>query len=161
MDMNTEQFIKKLKQSNLYAECPCGEEFKISESVLFDGTKPFPPEAFEIQKAMKEELKSREEDLKKRKKLATEKAQITTRAVNVGTNLEKVLPTMKDFKWELPDSRVLGNPIDLITFNGFSINKVSSISFIEVKSGKARLNDHQKSIKDAVEDKKVSYKEFR
>jgi predicted Holliday junction resolvase-like endonuclease len=161
MDMNTEQFIKKLKQSNLYAECPCGEEFKISEAILFDGTKPFPPEALDIQKVMKEELIDKEEQLKKRKKLATEKAQITTRAVNVGTNLEKVLPTMKDFKWELPDSRFLGNPIDLITFNGFSINKVSSISFIEVKSGKAKLNDHQKSIKDAVEDKKVVYQEFR
>jgi len=159
--MNTEQFIKKLKQSNLYAECPCGKEFKISEAILFDGTKPFPPEALEIQKEMKEELKRRADGLKKRKKLATEKAQITTRAVNVGMNLEKVLPTMKDFKWELPDSRVLGNPIDLITFNGFSINKVSSISFIEVKSGKAKLTDHQKSIKDAVEDKKVFYKEFR
>jgi predicted Holliday junction resolvase-like endonuclease len=161
MEMNVETLIKKLKQSSLYAECPCGGEFKISEVVLFDGTKPFPPEALEIQKEMKEDLKDRADELKKRKKLATEKAQITTRSVNIGQNLEKVFPTMKDFKWELPDSRVLGNPIDLITFNGFSISKVSSISFIEVKSGKARLNDHQKSIKDAVEDKKVVYKEFR
>jgi len=159
--MNIEELIKRLKQSNLYAECPCGGEFKISQAILFDGTKPFPPEAYEIQKQMKEELKERADELKKRKKLATEKAQITTRSVNVGQNLEKVFPTMKDFKWALPDSRVLANPIDLITFNGFSMNKVSSISFIEVKSGKARLNDHQKSIKDAVEDKKVKYKEFR
>ena len=61
---------------------------------------------------------------------------------------------MADFKWELPDSRFLGDPIDLITFNGLSMNKIKSINFIEVKSGQARLNAHQKSIKEAIEDKK-------
>lgn len=159
--MNTEHLIRKLKESNLYAECPCGGEFKLSKTILFDGTKPFPPKALEVQKKLKEELKERKENLKKRKKLATEKAKITTKAVNVGITLEKILPTMRDFKWELPDCRVLGNPIDLITFNGFSLGKVNSISFIEVKSGDARLNQHQKSIRDAIEDKKVSYKVFK
>jgi len=159
--MNTEKIIQKLKDANIYAECPCGEEFKLSEAILFDGTKPFPEKAFEIQKQLKEQLKDRLEELKKRKKLATEKAQITTKAVNVGKNLEKVLPTMADFKWELPDSRFLGDPIDLIIFNGLSINNVKSINFIEVKSGNARLNEHQKSIRDAIADKRVSYKVFK
>jgi len=159
--MNTEEIIKQLKSSNIYAECQCGGEFKLSQAILFDGTKPFPQEALEIQKQLKEQIKGREDELKKRKKLATEKAQITTKAVNIGKNLEKVLPTLKDFKWELPDSRFLGDPIDLITFNGLSAGKVNSINFIEVKSGNARLNGHQKSIKDAIEDKKVSYKELK
>ncbi len=159
--MNTEQLIKQLKESNLYAECPCGGEFKLSETILFDGTKPFPVEAIEKQKELKEGLKEREEELKKRKNLATKKAEITTKSVNVGKNLEKVLPTMKDFKWKLADCRFLGDPIDLITFNGFSVSKIDSIGFIEVKSGGARLNDHQKAIKEAIEDKKVSYKVFK
>ena len=159
--MNIEQLIKKLRESNLYAECPCGGEFKLSRSILFDGTKPFPEKALEIQKRFKEELKDREEKLKKRRKLATEKAQITTKAVNIGKNLEKVLPTMRDFKWTVPDSKFLGDPIDLIIFNGLSINKVKSINFIEVKSGKAGLNNHQKSIRDAIEEQKVSYKVFK
>lgn len=159
--MKTIDIIKKLKESNLYAECSCGGEFKLSDGILFDGTKPFPEEAKEAQKAYKEELKEREEELKKRKKLATEKAQITTKSVNVGKNLEKVLPTLKKFKWELPDCRFLADPIDLLIFTGLSRNKIDSISFIEVKSGGARLNPHQKSIKEAVEDKKVSYKVFK
>ena len=160
--MNTAELIQQLKQSNLYAECShCDEEFKLSDAILFDGTEPFPTEALEAQKLLKENLNERQEDLKKRIKLVTEKAQITTKAVNVGKNLEKVLPTMVDFKWELPDCRFLGDPIDLVTFNGLSRNKVDSISFIEVKSGAARLNEHQKSIKDAIEDKKLSYKEFK
>ncbi|MFA4819954.1 MAG: Holliday junction resolvase-like protein [Candidatus Aenigmatarchaeota archaeon] len=156
--MDIEQLIRELKQSGLYAECTCGEEFKLSEAFLFDGTKTFPSKAIEIQKTLNEALEKRLEDLKKREKLATKKAEITTKSVNVGKNLEKVLPTMRDFKWELPDSRFLGDPIDLITFNGLSAGKVNSINFIEVKSGNARLNEHQKSIKDAIEGKRVSYK---
>ena len=156
-----EQLIKKLKASNLYAECICGKEFKLSESIIFDGTKPFPKEALDAQRNLKAELKERGENLKKRRKLATEKAEITSKSVNIGQNLEKVLPTMKDFKWKLADCRVLGNPIDLLTFNGFSTGSVDSVSFIEVKSGAARLNKHQKAIKDAIEDKKVSYKVFK
>ncbi|MBW2965660.1 hypothetical protein KY342_00990, partial [Candidatus Woesearchaeota archaeon] len=64
----TEQLIKKLKESKLYAECPCGGEFKLSEAVLFDGTKPFPKEALEVQTQLKQELKDRTEKLKKKKK---------------------------------------------------------------------------------------------
>ena len=150
-----------MRASDLYAECPCGGEFKLSESLLFDGTKSFPEEALETQKNLEESLKTREEALKKRMKLATQTAQATTKAVNIGKNLEKVLTTMKDFKWPTPDSKFLGDPIDLIIFNGLSENKVKSINFVEVKSGKARLNGHQKSIRDAITDKKVSYKVFK
>ena len=156
--MHIESLIKKLLNSTLYAVCPCGGEFKLSSSILFDGTKPFPEEALEIQERFKERLKEREEHLKKIRKLATEKAQITTKAVNIGRNLEKVLPIMKDFRWSIPDSKFLGDPIDLIVFDGLSVNKVKSIDFIEVKSGKAPLNSHQKMIRDAIEEHKVSYK---
>jgi len=159
--MNTEQLIRELKASNLYAECPCGEEFKLSKALLFDGTKPFPEEAIKIQEELKEALAERQAELEKRRKLATHKALVTTKAVNIGKNLEKVLPTMKDFKWTVPDSKFLGDPIDLMTFNGLSIGKINSISFIEVKSGNAKLNEHQKSIRDAIADQKVSYKVFK
>lgn len=110
---------------------------------------------------MKEQFKEREEELLRRKKSATEKAKVTAKAVNVGKNLEKVLPTMKDFKWELSDCRFLGDPIDFLTFNGVSLGKVESLSFVEVKSGAARLNEHQKQIKKAIEDKNVSFKVFK
>lgn len=159
--MKTEEIIQSLKQSDLWAESPCGHEFKLSEAILFDGTKPFPKEALESKKALLDELKGREEELNKQKKLATEKAFITSTSVNIGKNIEKIFPTLKDFSWELPDCRFIGDPIDMITFNGLSSNKVNSISFIEVKSGGARLNSHQKMIKDAIEDKKVSYEEFK
>ena len=150
--------MKKLKESNLYAQCPCGGEFKLSQAILFDGSKPFPPEALAIQKAKEEELKEREKDILKRKKLASEKAEITAKAVNIGKKIEVIFPTLKDFNWTLPDCRYLGDPIDMVIFNGASVDKISSISFVEIKSGNARLNKHQKAVKEAIEDNKVDFK---
>ena len=158
--MTISEIIDKLKNSDLYAECSCGGEFKLSDIVLFDGTKPFPPEVKVVQERYEEELKQREEGLEKSKKLATERATITTTAVNIGKILEKVLPTMDDFRWNIPDCRFLGDPIDLLTFNGCCQNKIESISFIEVKSGKARLNKNQRQVRDAVQDEKVRYEVF-
>ena len=159
--METEEIIRQLKNSNLWAESPCGHEFQLSKAILFDGTKPLIKEAMEQKQVLLDELKKREEDLAKQKKNATSKALSTTKAVNIGKNLEKISPTLKNFKWELPDCRFIGDPFDLITFNGLSINNINSISFIEIKSGKARLNAHQKMIKDAIEDKKILYQEFK
>jgi predicted Holliday junction resolvase-like endonuclease len=158
--LNTQKIIDRLKKSDLYAECRCGAEHKLSDLLLFDGTKPFPPEVLAVQEQYEEELKKRNAKLEKNKKLTTEKATITTRSVNIGKNLEKILPLMEDFKWQLPDCRFLGDPIDLLTFNGLSVNNINSISFIEVKSGKARLSKHQKLVKEAVEDNRVKYRVF-
>lgn len=158
--MNTEELIKNLKSSELFAECPCGQEFRIADAALFDGTQSFPKEALEKQEELKKLLNDRAKQLEKNFKLATEKAQITATAVNIGKNLEKVLPVAKDFKWVVPDTKVLGDPIDMLIFNGLSNSKVDSLSFVEVKSGAARLNGHQKSIRDAIEDHKVSYGVF-
>lgn len=158
--VETQEIIESLQNSDLYAECPCGAEFKLSELILFDGTQPFPPEVVEIQEKYEEELQKRDASLEKNMKLTTEKAIITTRSVNIGKNFEKVLPLMEEFRWQLPDCRFLGDPIDLLTFNGLTENKIESISFIEVKSGKARLNKNQKLVKDAVEDNRVRYRVF-
>ena len=158
--MSTQKIIDRLKNSDLFAECPCGTEHKLSDLLLFDGTKPFPSEVQKVQEEYEEELRKRNARLEKSKKLTTDKAVITTRSVNIGRNLEKILPIMEDFKWQLPDCRFLGDPIDLLTFNGLSENNIDSISFIEVKSGKARLNKHQKLVKEAVEDNRVKYRVF-
>jgi predicted Holliday junction resolvase-like endonuclease len=160
--METEEIIQLLKKSDIYAEhSACGGEFKISDALLFDGTKPFPFTAMEVQKSLEERLKERQEELKKSMKRATTGAQTTAKSVNVGKLLEKVFPTMNDFKWELSDCRFLGEPIDLVIFHGLTAGNVESIRFLEVKSGKAVLNKHQKNIKEAIENNKIKYEEFK
>jgi len=158
--MGTEEIIKQLKSSGLFAECPCGGEFKLSEAILFDGTKSFPEKAVNIRKFLEEEFIERQEDLKNRIKNATTKTQKATLSTNIGQELEKICPTFNCFKWALPDCRFLGNPIDFLAFDGLSKNKIEKIDFVELKTGAGRLNPHQKSIKDAVEDGKVSFEEF-
>ena len=158
--MQVDQLIENLKVSKLYAQCPCGEEFAISDTFLFDGTKPFPKEALDTQAELQKALDERKADLAKQIKQITERTAKTTAAINIGKSLEKVLPVAKDFKWVVPDTKVLGDPIDMLIFNGLSIAKVESLSFVEVKSGAARLNAHQKSIRDALADHKVSYGVF-
>jgi predicted Holliday junction resolvase-like endonuclease len=150
--------IADLKRGKIYAECDCGEEFKLKDAIIFDGSKPFPSEAKRIQEELLNELKERQEVLKKDLQLATQKAKITSASVNLGKQMEKVLPTLAEYRWALPDSRFLGDPIDVIAFNGLEHNKIETISFIEVKTGKARLSQGQKSIKEAIEEKRVSYK---
>jgi len=158
--MEINQLIKDLKTSNLYAECPCGQEFAISDAFLFDGTQPFPNEALTIQVELQKALDEQKAELAKQIKQITERTAKTTAAVNIGKSLEKILPVAKDFKWVVPDTKVLGDPIDMLIFNGLSMGKVESLSFVEVKSGAARLNAHQRSIRDAIADDKVSYGVF-
>ena len=160
MKVEVGELIKNLKASGLYAECPCGEEFAISDTFLFDGTKPFPKEALEIRGELQKTLDERKAALVKQIKQISERTAKTTAAVNIGKSLEKVLPVAKNFRWVVPDTKFLGDPIDMLIFNGLSLGKVESLSFVEAKSGAARLNDHQKSIRDALADHKVSYGVF-
>jgi predicted Holliday junction resolvase-like endonuclease len=44
----------------------------------------------------------------------------------------------------------------MIIFNGLSAMSVQSITFMEIKTGKSRLDEHQKLVKEAVSDGKVS-----
>lgn len=160
MQSETQQIIDNLKNSDLYAECTCGDEFRLSDLILFDGTKPFPPEVIEIQEQYEERLKNRDEKLAHDMLSNTDVLLNRTRGINLGMSLEKVLPIMDNFRWQIPDCRFLGKPIDMITFNGLSENRIESISFIEIKSGFSRLTKSQKLVKDAVEDQKVKYKVF-
>jgi len=121
--------------SKLFAECPCGLEFPLTDAFFFDGTKPFPQKAIGAQTELEQHLEDRKEKLAKDIKELTELKAKKTAAVNIGKSLEKVLPAAKDFKWSMPDSKFLGDPIDLIIFNGLSKNKVESLSFVEVKTG--------------------------
>lgn len=157
--MKTEQLIRELKSCGLVAECPCGEEFKLSDAVLFDGLGKFPPKADEVKTAWLEDLKEKIDDLKKRKLSAMEGAEKKAMEVGFGKIIEKIIPTHAAFGIAASDCRPLYEPIDFLAFNGLTEGKLASISFMEIKTGGSRLNGHQKQVKEAVEAKKVSYKE--
>jgi len=69
---------------------------------------------------------------------------------------------MKDFCFDRNDCRSLFDPIDYIIFEGLSKkNSVSKILFAEIKTGKARLNNHQKEIRSLVERKRVEWDTYQ
>jgi len=156
--MNSVQLIRELQNSNLYAECTCGDEFKLSDSIMFDGTGSFPSEAEGIKKELLSEIKERLEELKKRKLYADVGAEKKAMVVGIGKIIEKILPAHKEFPLITSDCRPLFEPVDMIVFNGCTNSKVDSITFLEIKTGKAKLNSHQKAVRDAIEERKLDFK---
>lgn len=155
-----DDLIKSLRAQELIAECPCcHNDFRLSDALLFDGTKKFPDEAKVRRDDYELELKSRRADLRKRKKLASERAIITTEAVSVGKMVEHLVPILEGFEYNPADCRTLFDPIDLLVFNGLTSSKVDLLAFMEIKTGNARLNKHQRLIRDAIRDGRVFYEE--
>ncbi len=163
MSFNVDSMIKQLRESHLFAGCPnCGGEFSLSKVDLFDGTKKFPENAESIKTELLLDLKERQteqsvrlKDLEKRKISAHTGSEKKAIEVGMGKIMEKVLPYYKDFTIPLADCRFLAEPIDVIIFDGASKQNIKKISFLEIKTGDATLNPHQKMVKKAIENKNV------
>lgn len=157
--MDMEELIKDLKSSNLVAQCPrCNEGFKLSEAVLFDGMGKFPESAEEKRLLLLQEFDKRKKELEKRRVSAGVNAEKKAIEVGFGKIIEKFIPAYKDLKLDFAECRPLYDPIDLIVFNGLVKQNVDFITFLEIKSGDAKLSKHQKIIKDAVTDGRVDLK---
>jgi len=155
-----ERLIRSMKSPELVAECPsCNGTFPMSDAILFDGTKPFPLEAEPRKDEYEQELGDLHNDLKKKKDRATKAAARTAEAVNIGQMIEHIVPVLEGFRYETADCRALFDPIDVIIFKGLTQSKVDQITFLEIKTGRARLNQHQKMVSDAKDRERVFYEE--
>lgn len=85
----------------------------------------------------------------------------TQRAVLGGKFAENLAPFFPDFPFDPTECHFVGSPIDFIVFEGAKDKEVSKIVFLEVKSGKARKSEVQKSIFDAIANGRVSWREYR
>lgn len=95
--------------------------------------------------------------IEKEKKAAINKS----RAVLKGQFTEQLSPFGDDFPVKASECRFLGAPIDFICFTGLDDRHVEEIVFVEVKSGNAKMNSTEKSIKEAVLKKKIKFVEYR
>lgn len=89
----------------------------------------------------------------KNKELESKKRSLETTYGYAVENLTPFIAEMRDRDPKL--FRQLGQPIDYIYWGE------DEITFIEVKSGNARLNEKQRKIKKLIEDKKVVFEEVR
>lgn len=76
-------------------------------------------------------------------------------AVRFGKMSEQLLPFSGKTPFAPENFRFIGSPVDGIAF------EENEIVFCEFKSGGAVLSERQKKIRKLVEEKKVSWKEFR
>ena len=84
-----------------------------------------------------------------------------SRAVLGGLFSEQLAPYLPDFPYSPSEVRFLGKPIDFLVFKGADEKKIDEVVFVEVKSGKSKINNHEKNLKDAIEKKKVRWEEYR
>ena len=84
-----------------------------------------------------------------------------SRAVLGGQFSEQLAPYLPDFPYSPTECRFLGKPIDLVVFKGMDGKDISEVKFVEIKSGKSKLNQHEAKLRDVIKEKKVSWEEYR
>lgn len=156
------EVINSLNSGNFYCECPCGcrEEIKLKDADLFY-LDDFTAKGKQAHQALLDDMKQQRLDLKEREKNMKARPQLTAKAVNIGFILERIAPSFDNFPFANNDCRSLFDPIDYVIFEG--LNKsgvVTKIIFTDIKTGNARLNNHQKEIKSLIQNKKVDFKTY-
>ncbi len=156
------EIIRTLEENNFFVECPCcGEPVLLKNAGLFY-LDDFSPEAEKLYQEKVGECKVREKEIREERKAISRRSETATTTINIGFILERIAPTMSDFRFDRNDCRSLFDPIDYIIFEGLSKkHSVSKILFAEIKTGKARLNDHQKEIRALVERKQVTWDTYK
>lgn len=178
-----ESIINILENLNgIQITCPnCDENFTLKKARLFDIRQPYSnkiknvianhkaslqKELNNIQREEKmylgkiDKIKEKERLLLTRMRNRPKKTLITTKATNIGQILEKILPTSKNYKFDTRECVSMFKPIDYLAFNGLIKKNVNSISFIEVKTGEARLSPSQNKIKQIINEGNLSIKLF-
>ena len=86
---------------------------------------------------------------------------LKSRSVLSGQFSEQLAPYLPDFQYLPTECRFMGKPIDFIVFKGMDEKKIDEVIFVEVKSGNAKLTEHEKNLKETIEKKKVKWVEYR
>ncbi len=86
---------------------------------------------------------------------------LKSRAVLSGQFSEQLAPFLPDFDFKPTECRFIGKPIDFLVFKGMDERDINEIVFVEVKSGNSKLSSVEKKVKEAVQNKKVRWEEYR
>jgi predicted Holliday junction resolvase-like endonuclease len=84
-----------------------------------------------------------------------------SREVLGGKFSEQLAPFLPDFKYDPTESRFIGTPIDLLIFKGLSSGNPEEIVFLEIKTGKSRLSQPERKIKELIEGKKIRWELYQ
>jgi len=83
-----------------------------------------------------------------------------SRSVLSGMFAEQLAPYLPNFPFSPTEAKFIGAPIDFQVFKGMDAQRIEEVIFVEVKSGSARLNHNERSLKDAIDNKRVRWHEY-
>ena len=72
------------------------------------------------------------------------------RSVVKGQLVEQIAPFLPEVPYATADAKFLGQPIDMIVFDGMSEGEVRKIIISDIKTGSASLTKVQRQIRDAI-----------
>jgi hypothetical protein len=86
-----------------------------------------------------------------------------SRSVLGGLFSEQVAPFLPDFPADLKasEARFIGKPIDFLIFKGMDEQNITEVVFVEVKSGTSQLSPSERKLKEAIDAKRVTWREYR
>jgi predicted Holliday junction resolvase-like endonuclease len=76
---------------------------------------------------------------------------------------EQIATLLPDFPKDLKasEARFVGKPIDFLFFKGMDEQNITEVIFLEVKTGRSSLNGVERQLRDAIRDRKVTWREYR
>ena len=102
-----------------------------------------------------------ERSFQKRLVDARDDAAKRSRAVIGGQFSEQLAPYLPGFPYKPTEVKFLGKPTDFIVFEGLDERNITSVVFVEVKSGTARMSQTEKSLEVAIATGKVRFEQYQ
>jgi len=94
--------------------------------------------------------------------LARADSRMRSRTGNLAKAAERVAPLLPGFDYDPADVQWVGGTVDCIVWHGLSRDDAKvEVVLLDVKTGKAVLNQRQRRIRDAVREGRVRFEEFR
>jgi predicted Holliday junction resolvase-like endonuclease len=84
-----------------------------------------------------------------------------SQSVTIGKMTEHIVPYLPGFRYNPADARFIGSPIDFVVFDGLGDDDVRKIVFVEIKTGASSLSTRERSVRNAVQDRKIEWLEIK
>ena len=84
-----------------------------------------------------------------------------SRAVLSGQFSEQIAPFLPEFPFKPTEARFIGKPVDFVIFKGMDEKRIDEVVFVEVKSGQSQLSKVEKTLKETIQNKKISWHEYK
>ena len=95
------------------------------------------------------------------KRRLRQQARHHSRATIHGQVAEQLAPLFAAFPYASGDARFLGAPIDYVVFDGLTDDDDIEVVLVEIKTGRAKLSERERRVRDAVRDGRVRFETIR